>query len=68
MDLVQIEWDGVNWISLAQNGDKRGALVNAAMKLRIIQNAGKLSRSYTNGGLLSSPQLHGVSIFGVLCS
>jgi hypothetical protein len=31
MDLLEISWGGVNWIGLAQDMDKRRALVNVAM-------------------------------------
>jgi hypothetical protein len=33
MGLIEREWDGVDWIGLAQNRDKWIALVNAVMKL-----------------------------------
>jgi hypothetical protein len=33
MDLREIEWDGTDWIDLAQNRDQRRALVNTAMNL-----------------------------------
>jgi hypothetical protein len=35
MDLRDIEWDGIDWIDLAQDRDQRRALVNAAMNLRV---------------------------------
>jgi hypothetical protein len=35
MDLLEIGWSGVNWIGLAQDRDKQGALVNAGMNLRV---------------------------------
>jgi hypothetical protein len=35
MDLVEIGWGGVDWIGLAQDRDKRRALVNAVMDLRV---------------------------------
>jgi hypothetical protein len=31
MDLLEIGWGGVDWIGLAQDRDKRRALVNAVM-------------------------------------
>jgi hypothetical protein len=31
IDLVEIGWDGVDWIDLAQNRDKWRALVNVVM-------------------------------------
>jgi hypothetical protein len=35
MDLGEIEWGGVNWISLPQDRDKWRALVNAVMNLHV---------------------------------
>jgi hypothetical protein len=35
MDVLEIGWDGVDWIGLAQDGDKWRALVNAVMNLRV---------------------------------
>jgi hypothetical protein len=35
MDLREIEWDGVDWIDLAQNRDQWRALVNTVMNLRV---------------------------------
>jgi hypothetical protein len=35
MDLVEICWGVVDWISLIQNRDKWKALVNAVMKIRV---------------------------------
>jgi hypothetical protein len=34
-DRVEIEWDGVDWIGLAQDRDTWRALVKAAMNLRV---------------------------------
>jgi hypothetical protein len=34
MVLVEIGWGGVDWIGLAQDKDKRRALVNSIMNLR----------------------------------
>jgi hypothetical protein len=50
-DLLEIGWDGVDWIGLAQDRDKWKALVNAVMNLRVPQNAGKLSSVYIIGDL-----------------
>jgi hypothetical protein len=61
MDLGEIRWGGVDWINLAQDRDRWIVVVNAVMNLRVPQNAGKLSSSYTTGGLSSSAQLHRVS-------
>jgi hypothetical protein len=41
MDLVEIGWGGVDWICVAQDGDKGTALMNAAMNIRVPRNAEK---------------------------
>jgi hypothetical protein len=33
MDLREVEWDGMDWIELAQNRDRWRALVNTVMNL-----------------------------------
>jgi hypothetical protein len=35
MDILEIGWDGVDWISLAQDRGKCRALVNTVMNLRV---------------------------------
>jgi hypothetical protein len=35
MDLREIGWDGMDWIDLAQDRDRRRALVNTVMNLRV---------------------------------
>jgi hypothetical protein len=35
IDLREIEWDGVDWIDLAQDRDQLRALVNTMMNLRV---------------------------------
>jgi hypothetical protein len=35
MDLLEIGWGGVDWVSLAQDGDKWRAFVNAVMNLQV---------------------------------
>jgi hypothetical protein len=61
MDLGEIEWCGVNWISLAQNWDNWRALVNAVMKFRFPNMLGELCSGFTSGGLSSSAQLYRVN-------
>jgi hypothetical protein len=36
MNLGEVGWDSVDWIGLAQDGDKWRALLNAAMNLRVL--------------------------------
>jgi hypothetical protein len=47
MDLREIEWDGMDWIDLAQDRDQWRALVNTIMNLRVTENAGKFLSSCT---------------------
>jgi hypothetical protein len=35
MDLLEISWDGVDWIGLAQDKDNWRTIVNAVMNLRV---------------------------------
>jgi hypothetical protein len=42
MDLVEMRWGDVDRIGLAQDRDRWRALVNAVLKLRVPQKAGKL--------------------------
>jgi hypothetical protein len=35
IDLNEIEWEGVDWIHVAVDGDKRWDVLNAAMKRRV---------------------------------
>jgi hypothetical protein len=42
MDLVERGLGGLDWIRLAQDRDQCRALVNAALNLRVPENAGKL--------------------------
>jgi hypothetical protein len=36
MDLREIEWEGVDWIHLAREGDQWLGVLNMAMNLRIL--------------------------------
>jgi hypothetical protein len=35
MDLIEIGWENMAWVNLAQDWDRRRALVNAVMNLQI---------------------------------
>jgi hypothetical protein len=35
MDLIEMGWDGVEWIDLAEDRDQWRALVNKVMNLRV---------------------------------
>jgi hypothetical protein len=35
MDLAAVEWDGMEWIGLAQDRGRWGALVNGIMKVPV---------------------------------
>jgi hypothetical protein len=35
MDLVEVGWGDVDWIGLAQDTDRRRALVNSVLNLRV---------------------------------
>jgi hypothetical protein len=35
MDLQEVEWEGVDWIDMAQDRDRWQALVNAVMNLGV---------------------------------
>jgi hypothetical protein len=63
MDLGEIEWGlcGLEWTGLAQDMDKRRALVNPVMNLRVPYNTVKLSSGYTTDGLSNSAELISVS-------
>jgi hypothetical protein len=62
MDLRDIGWDDMDWIVLAQDTDRRRALVNTGMNLRVPLNVGKFLSSCTTGGFSRRAQLHEVNL------
>jgi hypothetical protein len=57
IDLREIEWDGMDWIDLAQDRDQWRALVNTMMNLQVLLNAEKLSSGCTIGSFSRRAQL-----------
>jgi hypothetical protein len=50
-------WEGVSWIDIAQDRDKRRALENTVLNLRVPKYAGKFLSGCTIGGFLRRAQL-----------
>jgi hypothetical protein len=48
----------MDWIGLAQDGNRWRALVNTVLNLRVSLNAGKSSSVLTTSALCSGAQLH----------
>jgi hypothetical protein len=66
MDLGEVGWGDVDWICLAKDRNRRRALVNSVMNLRVPWNAGKLSSGLTSSGRLNSARLCSV-VYCVYC-
>jgi hypothetical protein len=49
MDLQEVGCGGMDWIKLAQDGDRWRALLNAVMKLWVPQNAGNSQEGLFHG-------------------
>jgi hypothetical protein len=58
MNLREIEWDGMDWIDLAQDRDQWRTIVNTVMNLRVPYNAGNFLSDWTIGGFSRRSQLH----------
>jgi hypothetical protein len=58
MDLREIEWDGIDWINVAQDRDHWRVLVRMVMNLHVPENAGKFWSSCTIGGFSRRARLH----------
>jgi hypothetical protein len=63
MDLRETGWGDMDRIDLAQDRDKRRAVVNTVMNYRVPENAGKFLSSCTIGRFSRRAQLHEVSKF-----
>jgi hypothetical protein len=60
-DFREIEWNGMDWINLAEDRDQWRALVNTVISFRVSNNAAKFLNSCTTGGFSRRAQLHEVS-------
>jgi hypothetical protein len=58
VDNIKREWDGMEWIDMAEDRDQWWALVNTVTNLRVPQNAGKFLSSCTTGGFSRRAQLN----------
>jgi hypothetical protein len=58
MNLIEIEWEGMDWIYLAQDRGQWRAFVKTIMNLRIPYNAGKFMSNCTIGGFSRRALLH----------
>jgi hypothetical protein len=58
MYLREIEWDGEDWINLAQDRDQWRALVNTVMNLRVPYNAENFLSGCTIDSFSRWDQLH----------
>jgi hypothetical protein len=57
IDLSEMEWDGVDWIDLAQDGNHWRALVSNVMNYRVPENAGKFLSGCTISSFSRRAQL-----------
>jgi hypothetical protein len=57
MDLREKEWDGGDWMELAQDRDQWRALVNTVMNLRFLKIAGKFLNGCTTVSFSGRAQL-----------
>jgi hypothetical protein len=60
-NLGEVGWGDVDWTGLAQDRNRRRALVNSVLNLQVPCNAGILSSGLISSGLSVSAQLHIVS-------
>jgi hypothetical protein len=61
MDLQKVGSSGMDWIELAQENNRRRALVNAVMKLRVPKNAENFLIRCEPISFSRRTMLHGVS-------
>jgi hypothetical protein len=63
LGLRELEWGHIDWIDLAQNGDRCRALVNTVLNRRVPFSVRKFLNGYGTISLSGKNQLHGVSQF-----
>jgi hypothetical protein len=54
--MLEIGWEVVDWIDMAQDRGQRRALGNTVLNLRVPENSGKFLSCFTNGGSSRRPQ------------
>ena len=69
MDIQELEWGDMDWIDLAQDGDKYQALANAVTNIQVTLNAVNFLTSGGTVSLSGKSLLHGVSwlVSQVMC-
>jgi hypothetical protein len=59
--VIEVVWTGINWTDLAQNRSRLRSVMNAVMKLRVLQNGGNLLTSWEPVSFSRRALLHGIS-------
>jgi hypothetical protein len=56
-----VEWEGMDWTDMTQDGNRWRAVVNAAMNLRLLKNVGNFLTRRKCVSFSGRTLLHGVS-------